>query len=287
VSAAPPETPRRLERLAREQPEANPWLGPLGRALAEAARPTWQAAVPAPGERVDPAAPLLAGAALRPDPVAARRWLGEALGAVSLARDPMPDPLALLEAAIVQDRARLLRMAGELGAEPGVFQVFADLAALPLLLSCGRRWAGRIGPAWREGYCPVCGAWPAFAEARGVERSRRLRCGRCGADWATDWLRCPYCGTRDHARLGALVPESGGERRRVETCTACRGYLKTLTMLTGTAAGDVLLEDLASIDLDLVALGEGYRRPDGPGHPIAVTVAARPGLGRRLLGMGG
>jgi FdhE protein len=277
----------RLERLAREQPEAGRLLAPLGRALAEAAGRTWEAAVPAPLERADPSAPLLTGAVLRPDPVAARRWLGDALGAVSLAPDPMPEPFGLLEAAIVQDRARLQRLAGELGAEPGVFRVFADLAALPLLLACGRRWAGRVAPAWREGYCPVCGAWPAFAEARGVERSRRLRCGRCGGDWATEWLRCPYCGMREHARLGALVPESGGERRRIETCSVCRGYLKTLTVLTGTAAGDVLLEDLASVDLDLVALGEGYRRPEGPGHPIAVTVAARPGLARRLLGIGG
>jgi hypothetical protein len=92
---------------------------------------------------------------------------------------------------------------------------------------------------------------------------------------------------QDHARLGALVPESGGERRRVETCAGCLGYLKTLTTLIGTPAGDVLLEDLASVDLDLAALGAGYRRPEGPGYSIAVTVAARPGLARRLLGIGG
>lgn len=287
MSAAAAETSPRVERLAREQPEARPWLAPLGRALAEAADPVWEAAVPAPFEGPDPTAPFLAGAVLRLDPGAARRWLAEALTAVSPAPDPIPDPFALLEAAIAQDRARLERMAGELGTEPGVFRVLADLAALPLLLACGRRWAGHVAPAWGEGYCPVCGAWPVLAEARGVERSRRLRCGRCGGDWATDWLRCPYCGTHDHARLGALVPESGGERRRVETCGVCRGYLKTLTTLTGAPAGDVLLEDLASVDLDLAALAEGYRRPDGLGRPIAVTVAARPRLARRLLGIGG
>jgi FdhE protein len=283
VSVAAGDPSRRLERLAREQPEARPWLGPLGRALAEAARPEWEAAVPSPTDSPGAGMPLLAGAVLRPDPAAARRWLTEALGAVSTA----PDPFELLEAAIVQDGGRLQRMAGEAGVEPGVFRALADLAALPLLLACGRRWASRVAPGWAEGYCPVCGAWPVLAEARGVERSRRLRCGRCGGDWATEWLRCPYCGMRDHARLGALVPESGGERRRVETCGVCRGYLKTLTTLTGAPAGDVLLEDLASVDLDLAALGEGYRRPEGLGHPVAVTVTARPGLARRLLRIGG
>jgi FdhE protein len=286
VSAAATPSPR-LERLAREQPEAGPLLAPLGRALAEAAGRQWEAAVPAPPKLADPAMPLLAGAALRVNPGIARRWLAEALGAVSPGPDAMPDPFQVLEAAIVQDRALLERLAGEAGAEPGVFRVVADLAALPLLLACGRRWAHAVPPAWREGYCPVCGAWPALAEARGVERSRRLRCGRCGGDWEAEWLRCPYCRMRDHARLGALVPESGGERRRVETCAGCHGYLKTLTTLTGAPAGDVLLEDLASVDLDLVALGAGYRRPEGPGYPIAVTVTARPGLARRLLGIGG
>jgi FdhE protein len=287
VSAAAAKSSPRLERLVREQPEASPWLVPLGRALAEAAGSAWEAAVPAPVEPPDAGMPLIAGAVLRPDPAATRRWLTEALGAVSAAPDPSPDPFVLLEVAIVQDRERLRRMAGEARTEPGVFQVLADLAALPLLLACGRRWASRVPPGWSDGYCPVCGAWPVLAEARGVERSRRLRCGRCGADWATEWLRCPYCGMRDHARLGALVPESGGERRRVETCGACRGYLKTLTTLTGAPPGEVLLEDLASVDLDLAALGEGYRRPEGLCRPVTVTVAARPGLARRLLGIGG
>jgi FdhE protein len=285
VSAAA--EPSRLERLAREQPEASPLLAPLGRALAEAAGGRWEAAVPSPPKLADPAMPLLAGAALRVDPGVARRWLAEALAAVSPAPEPMPDPFEVLEAAIVQDRARLERLAEAAGAEPAVFRVVADLAALPLLLACGRRWAPAVPPAWREGYCPVCGAWPALAEARGVERSRRLRCGRCGGDWEAEWLRCPYCGMREHARLGALVPESGGERRRVETCESCHGYLKTLTTLSGAPPGDVLLEDLASVDLDLVALGAGYRRPEGPGYAMAVTVTARPGLARRLLGIGG
>jgi FdhE protein len=286
--SAPPEWPGRLERLARERPEAGPWLVPLGRALAEAARPAWDAAVPAHVEPPEAAAPLLAGAVLRVDPGAARRWLGETLGAVSAAPGSAPpDPHAVLEAAITHDVPQLERMAGELGTEPAAFRALADLAALPLLLACGRRWSGRVAPAWRAGYCPVCGAWPALAEARGVERSRRFRCGRCGGDWAADWLCCPYCGTRDHARLGALVPATAGERRRVETCNVCRGYLKTLTTLAGTPGGDVLLEDLASVDLDLAALGEGYRRPDGLGYPLSVTIAARPGLARRLLGIGG
>ncbi len=162
---------------------------------------------------------------------------------------------------------------------PGALAAVASIAAMPLLQACARRWTSRIPATWAHGYCPICGAWPAFAEARGLERARRLRCARCGADWWNEWLRCPYCGVRDHTRLGALVPEAAGERRKVETCTVCRHYVKTLTTLTPTPAADVAVEDLATLDLDLVALAQGYVGVDGLGHAPTARVIPRPRRG--------
>ncbi|MGH7278186.1 MAG: formate dehydrogenase accessory protein FdhE, partial [Candidatus Rokuibacteriota bacterium] len=127
-------------------------------------------------------------------------------------------------------------------------------------------------PEWSQGYCPVCGGWPTLAEARGLERSRQLRCGPCGGDWRTTWLRCPYCGNDDHHRLGSLVPDGGGETRKVETCEGCRGYIKTLATLTPRAGAGVMLEDLATVDLDVAALEQGYERP----QPRAVDVRLIP-----------
>ena len=63
-----------------------------------------------------------------------------------------------------------------------------------------------------EGYCPVCGAWPAFAEMRGIERSRYLRCGRCGGGWQAQCLSCSYCGMTDHEEL--IVSRAGEKRRK-------------------------------------------------------------------------
>ena len=103
-----------------------------------------------------------------------------------------------------------------------------------------------------------------------------LRCGRCGSSWTTEWLRCPYCGLRDHERLGALVPEVGGESRKVETCAACRGYVKTLAVLKPCTPIDVTLRDLETLELDVAALERGFTRTADPGYRLGVTVAPLP-----------
>src|SRR5439155_1483348 len=88
-----------------------------------------------------------------------------------------------------------------------------------------RRRGRRVGP--------ICAGWPILSERRGLERSRRLRCGRCAGDWEVERLRCIYCGEREHERLGSLVLEDRGERLKVETCASCRGYLKSVATLQG------------------------------------------------------
>lgn len=139
------------------------------------------------------------------------------------------------------------------------------LLPLPLLHACRRRWQDAVPPAWPHGYCPVCGAWPAFAELCGVERSRYLRCARCGSAWRSQLLSCPYCGNTDHALLGSLV----AERCVIETCERCRGYVKTFTRLRPSAPEQGLVDDLASVELDIAAKQRGYLRPDGPGYLTA------------------
>jgi len=283
----------RLEHLGREHPEWRPWLGVLERALREAANSVWEVAVPVrPG---DPAGgrPLLAGARLSLDGALARGWVralfdtaAEAVTGTEPPRSPRletVEALAVLEAALRQDAPGLAALSRRHGWSPEAFHAVAALAALPLLQALGRRWARHLPAGWRGGCCPLCGAWPTLAEARGIERRRRLRCARCGSDWATEPLRCVYCDNRDHARLGRLVEEGGGERRLVETCAACRGYLKTLTTLQAAPASDVILDDLGSVELDVAALDQGFARPPGPGCALDVRLEERIGLARRLL----
>jgi FdhE protein len=147
------------------------------------------------------------------------------------------------------------------------------LVGVPFLQACHRRWADSLPPGWQEGYCPVCGSWPSFAEVRGIERTRVFRCGRCGGGWHARPLRCPYCGVDDHHALVSLVPGAGGANAVIEGCRPCRGYVKTFTRLQGCAPDVVMLDDLASVHLDVAALEQEYVRASGPGYQLRVTVS--------------
>ncbi len=280
----PDDARRRLDALARENPEWRSWLALLEETLREVHEPSWQLAVPEPRAERLAAAPLLAGAVVALDPSLAGGWVrhlletaaesgaGGAAALAAAARAGRLDPRAVLEAAVCQDGARLASLAAAVGAEPGALDAVAHLAAMPLLQACGRHLAGQIPPAWLHGYCPVCGAWPTLAELRGLERGRRLRCARCGGDWGIEWLRCPYCGVMDHEQLGSLVSESHGETRKVDVCTACRGYIKAVTTLRPWPSYGVALEDLGTVDLDVVARERGYTRPERPGFDLGVRL---------------
>ena len=72
----------------------------------------------------------------------------------------------------------------------------------------------------------------------------------------------------DHNELVSLVPEQGGTTRVIEACKRCLGYVKTFTTLQGSPAAKVILDDLASVDLDIAALEHGYQRPHGTGYSL-------------------
>jgi FdhE protein len=232
------------------------------------------------------ATPLLADAVVGVAPAATAAFVRRVLAAAATAgegpastlraaaRHPELDALALLEAAVRQDAAGLEDRARRLAAEPDTLRFVLGLAAQPLLHACRRALASGLPPAPVARGCPVCGAWPAFAEARGPGGHLRLRCGRCGAGWVGDWLGCPYCANADPMRLGALVGGDAADTGRVETCQACHGYLKTLTVLRPTPDEDLLLVDLASSDLDVAALAHGYARPLEPAAPLRTRLVA-------------
>ena len=144
-------------------------------------------------------------------------------------------------------------------------------------ITSGSGLAAMADPAWDSGCCPVCGAWAVIGEMRGLERARRLRCGRCGGDWAYPAMRCFACGERDHRLLGALVPEGEGESRRAETCERCAGFVKSIATLRGWAGDEIVLADLASLELDVAAIEAGYGRPSAvPRSPVVSVTAASP-----------
>jgi FdhE protein len=276
----------RMEALGRDHPEQRAWLALLDEALSAAADPAWGEGLGEWKPVAIESAPLCAGASLRAD---ARR--AEALFAALFERARVASPapraplaIALLEASINQDSSRFEEAASALSVNAEALAPIAALAAMPILHACHRLAAGRADPAWARGYCPICGALPALAELRGLTRARRLRCGRCGADWAFPPLACVYCGVTDHEELGSLVPERGGESRKADICRACRGYLKSISTLSPLPADRIALEDLATVELDLAALENGYERPESPGAALDARLIAEEAAAERSGG---
>ena len=262
----------RLARVRRENPESGVWLTLVEAALHEAAEmERWRLEMaPAPEDR-PPRMPLLHRAELRIDARAAGKFVSRLadLAGLNGSAPRGPEAIALLAAAVCQDDARIDALARE---DPVTLRVVAQVAALPLLVTAAQHPTGAESAAWSEGYCPVCGAWPTLAEFRGIERKRWLRCGRCGTAWEFAWLRCVFCGETDHRPLGYLAPEEGETTRKVELCYTCEGYLKAEPTVSALPWWGVLLDDAATVALDVAALDRGYHRPERPGFALEVRL---------------
>jgi FdhE protein len=270
----------RLAELGRQRPEWEAWLSLLDEA--ERAVASHKSRVISPESRVpSPDAPLLHECTIEVDSAELQRLIrrlattASALERGTSLRQYRPttaEAVRLVGAAVMQNREEIAAVAAAQGMDPDALASVSHLAALPLLRSSGRALQDRIPRPWPLGYCPVCAAWPVLAERRGLDRSRRLRCGRCAAEWEIEWLTCVYCGERDHRQLGSLVSEGDGERLKVETCASCQGYLKSIATLQAIPAFELLLRDLETVELDLVALERDYSRPEQSGFPLQVRV---------------
>ena len=277
----------RLRALGREFPEWRPWLTLVEEVLRETRDPKWEACVPEPPASQESTVPLLAGAKLALEISTVGGWFERLIHTAYRSGAPKMSTLNgiqqkrlntvdLFKFSLCQNGTWLQETAIDLGVDADALQAVALLAPIPFLQACNRRWAPSIAESWMAGYCPVCGAWPAFAEIRGIERRRYLRCGRCGSGWQALWLSCAYCGMTDHEELMSLVPAKSGSNAMIEACKRCRGYVKTITTLQGSPPANVMVDDLASVDLDIVALEQGYRRPAGAGYSLEITIVRQP-----------
>jgi FdhE protein len=257
-----------LAELTRD-PTTAPLARLLATALAAADDPAWSRAVPPlDPTRVAEGMPLLHRTEIALDPGRAAALLAE----LSPAR---PEPLALIEATVVQSTERIADLADRADVDADVLAIVGHALSLPLLLACGSAAPSLDG--WDGGHCPVCAAWPTLVEVRGLDRERWLRCGRCGSSWAFPAGRCPHCAELDHRKLGYLAPAADRESRRAETCDTCHAYVKAITVFAPTPATSLAVLDLESLELDVAAIERGYGRPADPAFPLELRVLASRG----------
>lgn len=149
--------------------------------------------------------------------------------------------------------------AEHLGMDAAVFRTLAQSALKPTL----RAWRMQLAPLvtgipWNKGTCFVCGSLPVFGELQGNVQALHLRCGSCGADWEHPRLACVFCGNDDHRTRTSLFRAGEHRNAHVEACDRCKRYLKIIPAFSPTPVDMLPVEDLATLDLDHIAVEHGY-----------------------------
>ena len=109
---------------------------------------------------------------------------------------------------------------------------------------------------WGEGRCPICGQNPGMAMLD-REGARILECSFCRTGWYFPRLECPFCRNSDPRRLGYFYADNY-PGTRVQFCECCKSYLKTAVVKEVGREVFLALEDIYTMDLDLLAQREGY-----------------------------
>ncbi len=196
------------------------------------------------------------------------------------------DAGSLLVASLSRDQEAIRTGASHRGLAPDLVWLVAELAVGPFAHALQRallhradpvgsadlraisREAGDASPSgdpvataldnWDHGYCPACGSWPAMAEV--VDGHRILRCSFCAAAWELKTYACVYC-AEDGEPFVTAAPDEERKDRRVEVCSSCGGYLKTVDTAALSPFPLLSIGDLETMDLDMAAMDHGYAKP--------------------------
>lgn len=139
-------------------------------------------------------------------------------------------------------------------AERFVLQPYAEQLA-------DRRIAPQVRAAPRGGAsCPFCGRSPQLsilhADAGADGGGRSLQCAMCSTIWPFRRVLCANCGEEDERRLGYYTA-AGFDHLRVDTCDACRHYLKAVDV-TRLGHAVPVVDEIAGSALDMWANQHGY-----------------------------
>ena len=259
-----------LERLALERPDL---AGPA-RGLGELLRATFSDSIAAPITGPDLAAMMAGWAGGRPafqahpprldgsSLVARVKVLSEALGAeneaarafLSLIRKRRVDLQVWVGNVLAGRPEEVARGAEASGLEPSLVSSVLRLAILPALAPISAQLdRHRPEGAWDRGDCPHCGSRPLLAESRGLEQRIYYRCGLCAADWPGERLGCPSCGEKSPKALHHSYVEGEQDRYRLAHCDACLYDWKVVSTLTALSPPAMIVADLATIHLDVLA----------------------------------
>ncbi len=174
------------------------------------------------------------------------------------------EPASLLTASLTRDQDAIRTGAVHRGLAPDLVWLIAELAVSPFAHALQRFIFAHEGltdalAEWHHGYCPACGSWPALAEVVGGHRT--MRCSFCATAWELNTYACVYCAESGESFVTA-APNEARTDRRLELCRTCGGYLKTVDVPELSPFPLLAIGDLETMDLDLAAMENNYRRPE-------------------------
>lgn len=112
---------------------------------------------------------------------------------------------------------------------------------------------------WLKGICPICGGEPLMGRLEEVSGKRYLQCYLCRTNWEFARLECPFCNNNDQEKLRYFFDEDN-KHHRVELCDQCKSYLKVIDTREVGDRFSIVVENLATLALDIVAKREGFTR---------------------------
>ena len=137
------------------------------------------------------------------------------------------------------------------------FVVAAVLQPLAEDLAVARGVPSRAGD---EPVCPVCGGAPVVGVLReeGHGGRRALVCSFCLTEHGYRRVVCPACREQRFEALPVFRSDTFAHVR-IDACDTCRTYIKTIDM-TKDGLADPVVDDIATVTLDLWARERGYQR---------------------------
>ena len=172
---------------------------------------------------------------------------------------------SLLAASLARNQSAIRTGATHRGLAPDLLWLVSELAVSPFVHALQRTLFGGPGEElrtalerWNRGYCAACGSWPALAEVVGGHRT--LRCSFCSSAWELTLYTCIYC-EESGEKFVTAAPDEERKDRRLEVCSTCGGYLKTIDLSALSPFPLLSISDIETTDLDVAAMEHGYQRP--------------------------
>lgn len=176
----------------------------------------------------------------------------------------------VLAAALGRDQKAITVGSIHRGLQSELVWLVSELAISPFVFSLQQLLLGALGrsptdgalltalDAWHQGYCPVCGSWPALVEA--TKGRSVLRCSFCALAWTLDEPGCVYCGNIGPTFVTS-APDPARPDRRLETCGSCQSYVKAVDADDLSPFPLITIVDLETMDLDVLTMKQGFKRP--------------------------